>query len=128
MNKQFKTVLKGLALPQEYLDKTTDETTKRIKSSTIPEFKSKDNKICYEVNSNILEKNYDAINSIEKGHIKRCQEKLKEGKAILIRIAYREEDGLEVVNVYLSDDLGSDSEDEKQLNKACREEASNKKK
>ena len=36
--------LKG-ALPQEFLNKTTDETIKRIKSFTIPEFKSKGNKI-----------------------------------------------------------------------------------
>ena len=35
---------------------------------------------------------------------------------------------MEVVKCYLSDDLASDSETEKQLNKACREAASNKKK
>ena len=35
-------------LPQEFVDKTKNETIKRIKSSTIPEFKSKGNKICYE--------------------------------------------------------------------------------
>ena len=122
------------ALPQEFLDKTTDETIKRIKSSTIPEFKSKGNKIRYEANNNILEKIDDAMNAIEKGHIERCQERLKEGKALilkqqkLIRIADREEDGWEVVKCYLSDDLASDSEDEKQLNKARREAASNKKK
>ena len=52
------------ALPQEFLDITTDETIKRIKCSTIAEFKSKDN--------NVLEKIDDAINSIEKGHIERC--------------------------------------------------------
>ena len=33
------------ALPQLFLDKTTDETIKQIKSSTIPEFKSKGNSI-----------------------------------------------------------------------------------
>ena len=74
------------------------------------------------------------MNAIEKGHIERCQERRKEGKALiliqqkLIRIADREEDGWEVVKCYLSDDLASDSEDEKQLNKARREAASNKKK
>ena len=35
-----------IALPQELFDKTTDETIKRAKSSTNPEFKSKGNKIC----------------------------------------------------------------------------------
>ena len=122
------------ALPQEFLDKTTDETIKRIKSSTIPEFKSKSKKIRYEANNNILEKIDDAMNAIEKGHIERCQERLKEGEALihkqqkLIRMADREEDGWEVAKCYLSDDRASDSEDEKQLNKARREAASNKKK
>ena len=118
------------ALPQECLDKTTNnKTIKRIKSSTIPEFKSKGTKIRYEANNSVLEKIDDAVNSIEKGHTERCQEKLKEGKAVflkqqkLIRIAVREEDGWEVVKCYLSDDLASDSEDEKQLNKARREAA-----
>ena len=73
------------ALPQEFLDKATDEAIKRIKSSTIPEFKSKSNKIRYEANNNILEKIDDTINSIEKGNIKRCQEKLKEGKALFVK-------------------------------------------
>ena len=59
-------------IEEEFLDKTTGETIKRIKSSTIPEFKSKGNKIRYEANNNILEKIDDAINSIEKGHIERC--------------------------------------------------------
>ena len=87
------------ALTQEFLDKITDETIKLIKSSAIPEFKSKGNKVRYEVNNNILKNIDDAINSIEKGHIERCLEKLKEGKALilkqqkLIRIADREEDG-----------------------------------
>ena len=108
------------ALSQEFLDKTTDETIKPIKSSTIPEFKRKGNKICYEANNKNLQKIDDAINSIEKAHIERCQKKLKEGKALilkqqkLIMIADREEDGWEVVKYYLSDDLASDSEDEKQ--------------
>ena len=82
----------------------------------------------------ILKKINDANNSIEKGHIERCQEKLQEGKALvlkqqkLIRIANGEEGGWEVAKCYLSDDLASDSEDEKLLNKARREAASNKNK
>ena len=117
------------ALPKEFFDKTTNETIKRIKSSTIPEFKSKSNKIHYEANNSILEKIDDAINAIKKGHIKRCQERLlipKQQK--LIRIVDREEALWEVVKIYLSYDLVSDSEDKKQLNKARREAASNKKK
>ena len=122
------------ALPKEFLFKTTEETIKRIKSFTIPEFKSKGNKIRYKANNNILEKIDDAINAIEKRHNERCQERLKEGKALipkqqkLMGIVDREEARWEVVNCYLSYDLASDLEDEKQLNKARREAASNKKK
>ena len=46
----------------------------------------------------------------------------------MLRIADREEDGWEVVKCYLSDDLASDSEVEKQLSGARREAAANKKK
>ena len=54
------------ALPQECLDKTSDERLKRFKSSTIPEFKSKGNKTHYEANTNILGKIDDDIHSIKK--------------------------------------------------------------
>ena len=73
------------ALPQEFLDKTTYDTRKRIESSTIREFKSKGNKIRYEANSNILEKMDDVINAIKKAHTSRCQEKLKEGKDRILK-------------------------------------------
>ena len=65
---------------------------------------------------------------------KRCQEKLKKGKTLilkqqkLITMADREEDGWEVVRFYLSHDLASDSDDEKQLSKDRRRAACNKKK
>ena len=122
-------------VPEDFVEKTTDEAVKRVKSSTIPEFKNKGNKIRYETNNSIMEKKIDeAISAIERGIIERCQEKLAEGKKIilkqqkLLRIADREEDGWEVVKCYLSDGLASDSEDEKQLSKARREAATNKKK
>ena len=121
--------LKRALLPEDFVDKTTDEAVKRIKSSTVPEFKNKGNKIRYEENNSIMEKIDEAI----KGKIERCQEKLAEGKKIilkqqkLLRIADREEDGWEIVKCYLSDDLASDSEDEKQLSRARRDAAANKK-
>ena len=59
--------------PHEFLDQSTDETIKRTKSSTIPELKSKGNKIRHEAKNDILEKIDDAINSIEKGHIEKRQ-------------------------------------------------------
>ena len=91
------------ALHQESLDKTTDETIKRIKSSTFTEFKSKGNKIRYEANNNILEKIDDATNAIEKGHIERCQERLKEGKVLILKQQkLMGMDGWEVVKCYLT--------------------------
>ena len=107
------------ALPEDFVDKATDEAVKRMKSSTVPEFKNKGNKIRYEANNSIMEKIGEATSAIEKGKIGRCQEKLAEGKKIilkqqkLLRIADREEVGWEVVNCYISDNLTSDSEDEK---------------
>ena len=77
-----------------------------------------------------MEKINEAISATEKGTIERCQEKLAEGKKIilkqqkLLRIADREVDGWEIIK---SDDLTSDSEDEKQLFRARREAAANKK-
>ena len=74
----------------------------------ILEFKSKD-KIRYKASNNILEKADDAISSIEKGHIERCQ-KTEEHKNS-DGIAERKEKGWEVVKYYLYDDLTLDSED-----------------
>ena len=121
-------------LLEDFVCKTTDGAVKRIKSSTVPEFENKENKIRFEANNSIMEKIEEAISTIEKCKIERCQEMLAEGKKIihkqqkLLRIADREEDGWEVVKCYLSDDLASDSEGEKQLSSARREAAASKKK
>ena len=126
-------ILKRVLL-EDFVDKTTDEAVKRIKSSTVLEFKNKGNKIRYEANNSIMEKIDKAINAIEKGKIERCKEKLVGGKKIilkqqkLLRIVDREEDGCEGVKCFLSDDLASDSEDEKQFSRARRVVAANKKK
>ena len=119
---------------ENFFEKTTDEGVKRIKSSTVPEFKSKGNKIRYEANNSIMEKIDKVISAIEKGKIERCQEKLAEVKKIifkqqkLLKIADREEDGWKVIKCYLSDDFASDAEDEKQLSRARRGAAANKRK
>ena len=81
-----------------------------------------------------MEKIDKAIHAIEKGKLERCQEKLAEDKKIflkqqkLLRIADMEEDEWEVVKCYLSDNLAYDSEEEKQLSRARRDAAANKKK
>ena len=36
------------ALPEDFVNKTTDEAVKQMKSSTVPEFKNKGNKIRYD--------------------------------------------------------------------------------
>ena len=87
------------ALLEDFVDKTTDEAVKRMKSSTVSEFENKGNKIRYEANNSIMGKVDEAISVIEKGKIERCQEKLAEGKKIilkqqkLLRIADKEEGG-----------------------------------
>ena len=62
------------ALPLEFLDKTTDEAIKWIKSSTIPEFKSKDNKIRYEAN-NIFSKKLMTLSIPSKKYTSRVAKK-----------------------------------------------------
>ena len=53
-------------LPEDFVEKTTDEAVKRIKSSTVPELKNKGNKIRYEANNSIMEKIDKTISAIEK--------------------------------------------------------------
>ena len=66
--------------------------------------------------------------------MERCQEKIAEGKKIILKlqkllgIADREEGRWEVVKCYLSDNPASNSEDDKQISRARREAAANKKK
>ena len=72
------------ALPEDLVDKTTVEAVKRIKSSTVPEFKNKGNKNRYEANNSIMEK-IDKASAFKKGKIDRCQEKLAEGKKITLK-------------------------------------------
>ena len=110
--------------------------TKQSNETKVPRFHNsrKGNKVRYEANDNIMEKIDKAIRAIEKGKIERCQKKLAEGKKIflkqqkLLRIADMEDDEWEVVKCYLSDNLASDSEEEKQLSRARRDAAANKKK
>ena len=61
------------ALPKDFVDKTTDEAVKRMKSSAVPELKNKGNKIRYEANNRIMEKIDEAISAVEKGKIERCK-------------------------------------------------------
>ena len=73
------------ALPQEFLDKATDEAIKRLKSASIPEFNAKGNKIWFTANNEILEKINQAVSSIKKGNVKKCQEMLQDSKKLLLK-------------------------------------------
>ena len=121
------------ALPEDFVNKTTVEAVKRIESCTVPQFKNKGNKIRYEGNKSIMEKIDETTSAIEKLKTERCQEKLTEGKKTilkqkkLLRIADRDEEGWEVEKCHLSEDLTSESEDEKHPSRARREAAGNKK-
>ena len=100
-------------------------STKRQKKE--PAFKSKGNQLNYEVNGVIFQKVEEEIKAIDNKESDVAKAELEKGKCIitkqqkLIRIADREDNRWEVVKHYLSDELASDSEDEKAISKARRE-------
>ena len=53
-------------LTEDFVDKTIDEVVKWIRSSSVPEFKNKGNKIRYEASKSIIEKIDKVISAIEK--------------------------------------------------------------
>ena len=76
----------------------------------------------------------EAIAATERRDIARTKEALQEGKALLlkrqklIRLADRAECGWDVVHEYLSDELASDSDDEKHIARSCKAAAAKRKK
>ena len=108
--------------------KLKHEVVKRLRSSSIPEFKATGNKIRFEANNKILEKIDQAISSIEKVNMEKCQEMLHNGKKLLLkqhkllRIADTEEDCWEVVKCCLPDDLVSNLDVVRQLLRARRKQ------
>ena len=92
-----------------------------------PDFRLKGNKKRYEVNEEVIEQIDSAIEEIDSQQMESAKAKLEAGKAILlkqqklIRLADREENGWEVAKHYMSDDLASDSADEKAIKKARKE-------
>ena len=92
-----------------------------------PDFKLTGNKRRYETNDEVLGHMEDTITRIEQNDLNSAKEHLEAGKKILlkqqklIRIADREENGWEVAKHYMSDDLASDTDDEKALKRARKE-------
>ena len=108
------------------LDKQAkDKEAKKSKKDL--DFKSKGNEIRYGVNEEVMGKIAAAIDAIDEKDLEEAKKELTSGNKILskqqklIRIADREENGWEVVKHYISDDLASDSDDEKALKKARKE-------
>ena len=94
-----------------------------------PQLKKVGNQKQYKYNQELLDEIEMADRYLDKGNIERAKEKLSNGKKLInkkfkqIKLADREEHGWQVVKFYESDDLASDSEDEKSINRAKREAA-----
>uniref|UniRef100_A0A7M5X4P3 CCHC-type domain-containing protein n=1 Tax=Clytia hemisphaerica TaxID=252671 RepID=A0A7M5X4P3_9CNID len=114
-------------------DDVTDTIVKKVRQEQVPTFKKKFNSDQYK-HTKVMEKIMSKINSnLEANDITKAKESTSEGmkeiykRQKLIQIADREEDGWEVIKCYQSDNLASDSEDEKRLNKSRRQAKQNKK-
>ena len=105
----------------------TKQLEKRIKLSKpeeLPEFRYKGNKIQYEFNKKLVADLEEVKDLIVEGSMKKSHKKLssmlndvsKRNK--LIRLADRSRAGWATVAEYMSDDLASDSEDEKRMKAA----------
>lgn len=114
-------------------DETTEAVAKRLKKERQLNFKSKGNRIQHETNEEVMDKLEAAVSSVEKAianpekaaaSLGKTVEVLNEGKTLLaarqkhIRIADRSEHGWNTVVEYEADELASDSDDEKKLEKA----------
>ena len=102
----------------------SESTSKKQKPD--PTFKAQGNKVRYEANEEIKDKIAQAVKAIDSKDLEVAKAALEQGTKLvdkqqkLIRLADREEHGWEVVRHYLSDELASDSDDEKAIAKARR--------
>ncbi len=97
-------------------------------------FNRNGNKIRYENHDKTLKILDQAVDAIDTGAFVEAREHIKSGMNLieqqqkLIRIADREDDGWDVVKHYIEDDLAEGSGDEKNLKKARKDAAADKKK
>lgn len=137
IQKQFSSAKRELQRVATPSDATVDELAERAAKKAradAPIFKRKGNQKQYEHNRDVLEEVSGAISFLDSGEVDKAKQRMQDGKKLivkrqkLIKIADREEDGWDVVKFYESDDLASNSEDEKDIFKARRQAAAEKKK
>ena len=98
--------------------------SKRAKQDKKVDFKFEGNKKQYDFNSDILERVKDAIDLIEKRKESKALKSLDKvvevlnGRNKLVRMADKSQAGWDIVEEYLTDDLASDSDDEKRIRQA----------
>ena len=115
------------------VDAFAERAAKKVRKD-VPEFKKKGTKAQWIHNKDVLDEVEAALVAVGKRDADVAKEKLTEGKRLLlkrlkaIKIADREEHGWAVVRHYESDDLASDTEDEKDIGRARRAAAAENKK
>ena len=115
------------------IDAVASHAAKKVRKENA-EFKKKGNENQWRHTKDVLDEVEAAMEAVEKRDADLATEKLKEGKKILkkrlklIKLADREEHGWNVVRHYESDELASDSEDEKSIGRARKAAAADDKK
>ena len=108
----------------EDAESNSHNVAKRAKQDKKVDLKFKGNKKQYDFNSNILERVKDAIDLIEKRKESKALKSLDKvvevlnGRNKLIRMADKSHAGWDIIEEYLTDDLASDSDDEKRIRQA----------
>jgi hypothetical protein len=133
LNKVKDDLLKSIESNKRKNEDVADVVAKKLKDAEVPNFKQSYNKDQYEHNAKVNQALVETAECLERGDSNKAKEKIEQGKTLikkrqkLILLADREEHGWEVAKCYVSDNLATDSEDEKRILRSRRQAASNKK-